>query len=269
MPAAAGTVPQTPSLEDNAALHAERMEILRGKLREVGFAALYGKEVAPQQYIDVGWGGDKDSEDVCLFGNTLPTARCQEKPLCHFTCRPDVYHTLVAFDADYADPKNEAAVGSQYLLWQRVNVIGDLKFTTGIDTHRWQPPHPLDGSGLHRVMFAVFAQTAGEVAIERVNPKFSRLGRLRFDIHKFAVQNKLQLVGMNCCRLGYGRPCVDKVVASLRDRVDLDAANKKIVAEENDGVRKVFGKQLEPGPADEAAVKGDVAEAATPAATTS
>eukprot|EP00672_Neobodo_designis_P024760 CAMPEP_0174839684 /NCGR_PEP_ID=MMETSP1114-20130205/8201_1 /TAXON_ID=312471 /ORGANISM="Neobodo designis, Strain CCAP 1951/1" /LENGTH=265 /DNA_ID=CAMNT_0016073811 /DNA_START=65 /DNA_END=862 /DNA_ORIENTATION=+ len=263
MPAAAST---TPSLEDNAALHAERMEILKGKLRDVGFLRLYGKEVAPQQYIDVGWGNDKDSEDVTLFGNTLPTTRCQDKPVCHFSCRNDTFHTIVAFDADYVDPKGQAPAGSQYLLWQRVNVIGDLRFSTGVDVHRWQPPHPLDGTGLHRIMVAVFIQTGGEAPpAERINPKFSRLGRLSFDIHKFAASHKLQLVGANCCRMGYERPCVDKTVAALRDRVDLDAANKKIVAEENDGVRKEFGaKSSAASPASEgpAAVPDTTASAA-------
>jgi hypothetical protein len=246
------------SLEDNAALHAERMAILQVKLREVGFLRLYGKEVMPQQFIDVGWGNDKESEDVALFGNTLPTARCQDKPSCHFFCREGLFHTIIAFDADYVDPKASAGSAAQgYLHWCRVNVTGDLKFASGIDAFRWQPPHPVAGTGEHRIMFAVFTQPEGECAVPsgaEIVAKYSRQGRLGFDVQKFAATRKLRFMGANCCRVAYDAAVTDKVIAELRDEVILDEKGKKIVAEVNDGVRRTFGKAAAEtaGPAQEA-----------------
>lgn len=237
-------------------IYMSRMLKLQSKLSELGTFALVGTSFLPQQYIDVGW-GDKDSETVALFGNTLPLSRALEKPNVIFelgggSAKASVGSTatsssgggssagstssavycVVAFDADHES-------GSPYLLWLRVNIAGDdIQYASGRDIVRWQPPHPSEGSHPHRIFVFVLHQTDGlmDVTPAAIISKWSREGRRGFSLHDFMTKHNMQyIIGANAWRVEHDGAVVPKIVSELRDRVVLDSTGKRVLREEVGG----------------------------------
>lgn len=214
-------------------VYLERMKKLQVKIAETGFFSFVGPAVAPQQFIDVGWGG-KDSENVMLFGNRLALSRCTEKPTVVFESAEKVFYTILAFDADSTAPKEPGP----YVLWCRMNVTGDIRYATGRDVVRWQPPHPREGES-HRVFVVVFHQSNGEVDLSSLPliSKNSREMRGAFDFSTFRATFGLKnIIGVNCSTFGHDASVVESITAALRDKVVLDPTGKRVLREEIDGV---------------------------------
>lgn len=215
-------------------VYLERMKKLQIKIAETGFFSIIGPPVVPQQFIDVGW-GEKDTENVMLFGNRLALSRCTEKPTVIFESSEKVFYTIMAFDADSSAVKESGP----YVLWCRMNVTGDIRFSSGRDTFRWQPPHPQEGE-LHRVFVVVFHQSEGEVDLSAIPliSKNSREQRASFDFSAFRAKFGLKnIIGVNCGAFGHDTAVVSGIVRALRDRVVLDSTGKRILSEEIDGVQ--------------------------------
>lgn len=195
----------------------------------------------PQQFIDIGW-GEKDTENVALFGNLLPLSRTWEKPNVIFEAADGVFYSVVAVDAD--------AVGGPYLLWARFNISGDTNFSSGRDLVRWQPPHPLaheveSGSTggrpkQHRIFFLVFHQSSGQTDAfdgSEIISKSSRESRSGFDLTAFRDAHKLgHFIGANGYRVKHDAQVVDRILVELRDRVILDPSGKRVLQEIEKGV---------------------------------
>ena len=259
------------------------MAKLRVKLAECGLlqTGLVDASFVPQQFIDVGWGG-KDTENVALFGNVLALSRCTAKPEVVFDSSSEVHYTIMAFDADYrgfeacgAAPNPTETADSKkapYLLWCRMNVTGDLQYSSGKDVVRWQPvlphipptnsssnPSPLTtgvgspivfpaalggASHLHRMFVVVFHQERGEVDLSAIPivSKASKEGRANFDLNGFKQKHGLgAVIGVNCCRFGFDAAVVTPALQLLRDKVVLDPTGKKVLAEVLNGVTTTFG----------------------------
>jgi hypothetical protein len=193
----------------------------------------------PQQFIDIGW-GEKDTENVALFGNVLPLSRTWEKPNVIFEASDGVFYSVVAVDAD--------AVGGPYLLWARFNISGDTNFSSGRDLVRWQPPHPLaseldEATGRpipHRIFFLVFHQPGGQADPfdgSKIISKSSRESRSGFDLTAFRDRHCLgHFIGANGYCVKHDALVVDKILEELRDRVVLDPSGKRVLQEVNRGV---------------------------------
>lgn len=213
-----------------AQVYFSRMSKLQQKLGECGTFQLLDPFL-PQQFIDVGW-GDKDTDNVALFGNKVMLSRTWEKPTVIFESSDNVFYTIVALDADYS--------GGPYLLWVRQNITGDIQYSSGRDLVRWQPPHPQDDGTYHRIFVFVFHQSNGEIPFDSsaIISKNSRESRAGFDLRRFAQQFSLvNVIGANCWRVCYDDAVVPKIQQELRDRVFLDPTGRKVLAEENDGKR--------------------------------
>jgi len=211
----------------------QRMRILQVKLREIGTYQphIFKTEFLPQQYLDIGWGG-KDTEDVALFGSEIRVKVLQDKPNYIFETAPDVFYTILAFDADHPE--------GVYLLWIRTNICGDVKFASGKDIVRWQQPQPQKGeSFVRRVFFAVFSQVK-ETSHSAIISKNQISGRKNFNVEKCMSDYELKhIIGVNCATVKYD-PSVDQTIADLRDIVGLDPSGKKILYEVHEGKRKDY-----------------------------
>ena len=174
-------------------LHIERMKKLEGKLVDCAFFPTYLDCKLPQQFVDVGWGDEKNTEIVCLFGNHLPLSECTDKPRVIFQCREKNYYSVVAFDADHDDS------ALPFLLWHRVNLHGDQNFSSGKDMVRWQ--QPLVSGGHHRIFFAVFKQMGGEVDVTNapVVAKNDMERRRQWNLRAFLQEKRLKFVAANSC----------------------------------------------------------------------
>lgn len=236
-----------------AQVYMSRMMKLQQKLHEIGLFASSSSNgdgsiggaglmapCMPQQFIDVGW-GEKDTENVALFGNTLPLSRTWEKPNVIFETADGVFYVVLAVDADHHS-------GSPYLLWARFNVSGDLAFSSGRDLVRWQPPHPppppaaADGEAPHhRIFILVFHQPDGPTEPfegSRIISKNSRETRGGFDLEVFRRDHRLgHLIGANGYRVRVDdAPLVERIVKELRDKVVLDSSGKRVLQEVDGGV---------------------------------
>lgn len=230
-----GAVPKDQAV---AEVYVQRMMKLQEKLAEIGFFEdRLCKDMVPQQFIDVGWGA-ADTETVCLFGNPLAHKEVVDKPNVIFESKDNVFYTILCFDADRVDCSETGC----YLHWARRNVTGDIKFSSGRDTLRWQPPHPT-GKKPHRFFIVVLHQSAGEVDLKTqpLVARNSKQHRSNFNLQKFMDDEGCKIViGANCYRTAYSEKTVDPIIAALRDEIELDPTGRKIIAEVHDGVRKEF-----------------------------
>eukprot|EP00759_Apiculatamorpha_spiralis_P012884 PhF_6_TR19735/c0_g1_i1/m.28802 len=240
------SVPAPGTAQAGTEIYVQRMRILQAKLRQINTfqpTIFPDGEFLPQQYIDVGWGG-KESETVALFGNLLPLEEITRlgKPDYVFETAPNVYYTVIAFDADYHE-EGGGEDGLPYLLWHRTNVCGDVQFASGKDLVRWQSPHPITPGGKpHRIFFAVFSQAKLFPESSRVPISKNQIeGRKNFKMKEFMKEFDLKhVIGVNCCCVEYDKESVEKTVSELRDVVGLDPSGKKILYEIHNGQRKDF-----------------------------
>lgn len=238
-------------------LHAKLAEnglfdVLKAQRERIGASQM--EPFIPQQFIDVGW-GDKDSENVALFGNHLPISRTWDKPNVIFELSESTrsataaallpkstanHYCIVAFDADYSSGGDRDVGNSSYLLWARVNIAGDdIQYASGRDVVRWQPPHPARSDSPHRIFVVVLHQTGGaiDVSTTKIISKNSREGRNHFSLDQFMSEHKMQhVIGANCWRVSYDENVVPKIVKELRDKVVLDESGKRVLREELNGV---------------------------------
>lgn len=222
-----------------AELYMQRMMKLQQKLAECGLfdSRICAEKILPQQFVDVGW-GSADTEHVCLFGNELRPAVVADKPNVIFESKEGVYYAILLFDADRPDCEETGC----YLHWVRRNVTGDIHFSSGRDTFRWQPPHPT-GADAHRYFVVVLHQSQGavDIATQPLIARNSRQGRRNFSLARFMADEGCRLViGANCFRARYDAATVEPTLAALRDEVHLDASGRKVVTEVQDGVRTEF-----------------------------
>lgn len=210
------------------------MQLLGEKLKECGLFRFI-PQTTPSRFVDIGWGG-KESDNVALFGNRLPLSSCATKPTLFFNIfnfRDDSHFCFLAFDAD----RQDSATGC-YLQWARFNVHGDLQYSTGRDSFRWQTPLT-DENRDHRVFFLVLVQEAviDTSAVPLIASNSTEL-RSDFDFRAFATKYKLtNFVGANCVRVGHDPEIVAKQQQLLRDKIEFDANGKVAIAEFRNGVR--------------------------------
>lgn len=217
-------------------VYMHRMLKLQEKLDELGAFEFSEAKFLPQQFIDCGW-GDKDTENVALFGNQLMLPRTVEKPNVIFETSGDVHYAVVAFDADAAD--------GPYLMWVRLNVTGDLQYSPGRDVVRWQCSLPEVGDRAHRVFVFVFHQSTGEIPINGsdIIAKYSQEGRKRLSLTALMKTYRLSnIIGANCYRVLGDNDVTRQLQPQLRDKVVLDQTGRKVLAEELNGVRTEFAK---------------------------
>ena len=217
-----------------AQIYMDRMKKVQHQLSAIGTFELL-PEFLPQQFIDIGW-GPQDTDVVALLGNCLDASQCVEKPNVIFESVDKVFYTIVAVDAD-----DES--GAPYLLWLKHNVTGDIRFSSGRDIVRWQPPHPSKGSQAHRIFFFVFHQSTGELDLTGrvIISKNSRQNRRSFNVKELASDLALKhTIGANMCKISFSQAVWDRLEQDLRDEVILDPSGRRVLAEVNGGVRKDF-----------------------------
>jgi hypothetical protein len=217
-----------------AQIYMERMRKVQTQLSAIGTFTIV-LEFLPQQFIDVGW-GSHDTDTVALLGNTLDGSRCDEKPNVIFESSEKVFYTILAVDAD--DER-----GAPYLLWLKHNITGDIRFASGRDVVRWQPPWVTEHSTPHRIFFFVFHQANGEICLDgrKICSKNSREGRAEFNIEKLVETCALKhVIGSNMAKVTFSKRVYEKLVRDLRDEIVLNEAGNKVIAEVNGGVRIDF-----------------------------
>jgi hypothetical protein len=221
-----------------AHIYMERMAKVQQRLAAIGTFNIV-PEFLPQQFIDVGW-GTQDTDAVALLGNnTLDVGRCEEKPTIVFESSDKVFYTIAAIDID------DAERGAPYLLWLKQNVTGDIRFASGKDIVRWQPPliRESDSGKPHQIFFFVFHQGNGEIGLNgaKIISKNSRERRARFSLAQLITSCGLKhIIGANMVKMAYSRAVSDRLERDLRDEVVLNEAGNKVLAEVNGGVRTDF-----------------------------
>ncbi|PLW28541.1 hypothetical protein PCANC_21923 [Puccinia coronata f. sp. avenae] len=168
----------------------------------------------------------QDAHRSINIGNFVPSSKSTQLPV----IQAQVFHpetrlyTLVMVDPDVPDPQNHSF--TTFLHWVRTNISlsattnGELDLRSEKEEEevvKYVPPHPAQGSGIHRYTVMIFEQP-GPVALSGHQDLLERAG---FSLRRFSSQLDLKPAGVMAWISQWHQRDADTISAIYRDELQI------------------------------------------------